>query len=160
MSRELAEFCDALRDAVPSPGEGLPDEVFRLVTQLTPMVNVDLLIRDDTGRILLTWRDDWYFPAGWHIPGGIIRLGESAAHRIAEVARKELQTEVEASPEPAAVTEFRYPELPYRSHFISLLYECRLKAPPGIAPETWRFFARMPEDILAPHRKYARFFLE
>ena len=160
MSRELAELCAALRAAAPSPGEGLPDEVFRLVTQLSPMVNVDLLIRNEQGEILLTWRDDWYFPAGWHIPGGIIRLGESAAHRIAEVAKKELQTEVEASPEPIAVTEFHSPELPYRSHFISLLYECRLKNQPGIAPETWRFFGHMPENILAPHRKYARFFLE
>jgi colanic acid biosynthesis protein WcaH len=42
------------------------------------MVNVDLFISDDQGRVLLTWRDDEIFGAGWHIPGGMIRYKETA----------------------------------------------------------------------------------
>ena len=59
------------------------------------MINVDLLIRDDTDRTLLTWRHDAFYGPGWHVPGGIIRFKESAANRIAAVAQGELGTKVE-----------------------------------------------------------------
>lgn len=155
----LRNCCDTIRAAVPSPAQGLPDEVFRLTTQLVPMINVDLLIRNQSGDILLTWREDRHFSPGWHIPGGIIRLGESAENRIRQVAAKELLADVQIDKNILAVTEFHYPELPYRSHFISLLYSCTLLSYPQIPAETWRFFRKMPENILEPHRKYARFFL-
>lgn len=155
----LQDLCNSIRAAVPEPGKGLPDEVFRLTTQLVPMVNVDLLIRNEAGEILLTWRKDWYFPEGWHIPGGIIRLGEQASERIRQVAEKELHAEVDFQEEILAVTEFHYPELPCRSHFISLLYGCTLRTQPELPSNQWGFFRGMPENILEPHRKYARFFL-
>src|SRR5438105_4861558 len=52
-------------------GAGLPPEVFLFLSRVTPLLNVDLLIQDDRGRTLLTWRDDEFFGAGWHVPGGI-----------------------------------------------------------------------------------------
>ena len=60
------------------PNGGLPEELFLFVSRLVPMVNVDLFISDDQGRVLLTWRDDEIFGAGWHIPGGMIRYKETA----------------------------------------------------------------------------------
>ena len=50
---------------------GLPEELFLYVSSITPLVNVDLLIKDDRGRALLTWRDDSYYGPDWHVPGGI-----------------------------------------------------------------------------------------
>ena len=69
--------------------QGIPTDLFYFVSRMTPLVNVDLLIRDEGGRTLLIWRDDEFYH-GWHIAGGIIRFKERAADRIAAVAALEL----------------------------------------------------------------------
>lgn len=110
--------------AVPDPRRGLPEPVFDFALKITPMVNVDLLVRDGEGRSLLTWReDDW--GQGWHIPGSIIRVDEPVARRIAACAEAELTATVEADGVPLAMTEFRTA----RGHFFSLLFLCRLTGP-------------------------------
>ncbi len=155
-----------LEKQVVDPTGGLPEEIFELVTRLTPMINVDLLIQDKRCRTLLTWRQDQYFRPGWHIPGGIIRLQESAADRIAKVAEMELSAVVSHDSEPLAVTEFHFPLLPARRHFISLLYRCHLQGVPGISgcpancsprPGEYRWFEAPPPDLLEPHQKYAKY---
>ena len=75
-------FTDAiafLEKEVPNPSAGLPDELFYYISKTTPLVNVDLLIKDENGRILLAWREDPIAGIGWHIPGGIIRFKETFA---------------------------------------------------------------------------------
>ena len=70
----ISGHLQAIESTINDPQEGLPEVVFLFVTRHTPMINVDLLIRDAEGRVLLTWRDDGYeHSPGWHIPGGIIR---------------------------------------------------------------------------------------
>ena len=149
------------------PARGLPPDVFLEISRLTPIVNVDLLIKDSEGRTLLTWRDDEYYGAGWHIPGGIIRFQESAAARVHEVARIELGAKVEFDPYPIFFHETILPERTERGHFISLLYRCTLATPPdpslaaGDGPPSlgqWRWPRGCPADILAVHRIYGRFF--
>src|SRR5258708_14553334 len=76
------------------PRAGLPYELFLFISRLVPMVNVDLLISDDQGRILLTWRDDEIHGVGWHVPGGMIRYKETAAERGHSTALAELGAEV------------------------------------------------------------------
>jgi len=112
--------------AVPDPSEGLPDAVFRFVLKLTPMINVDLLVRNERGEHLLAWREDEY-GQGWHVPGGIVRYKESIEHRIAAVAEDELSAEVEHGPHPVDLRQLCH----LRGHFISLLYLCTLKIPVG-----------------------------
>ena len=73
----ITEAIVALEKHVPNPSEGLPDELFLYVSRITPLVNVDLLIKDENGRTLLSWRDDQYCGQGWHVPGGIIRFKEA-----------------------------------------------------------------------------------
>ena len=46
---ELRSCIDAVESRIDDPHRGLPEEVFLFVTRLTPMVNVDLLIRDTSG---------------------------------------------------------------------------------------------------------------
>ena len=74
--------------------DGLPEDVFRLVSQLTPLVNVELLINDKNKGTLLTWRHDEFYGPDWHLPGGIIRFKEFAATRIEKVAMSELGASV------------------------------------------------------------------
>src|SRR5262245_30283459 len=114
-----------LETSIPDPHLGLPPDVFHFATRIVPMINVDLLVQDERGRTLLTWRDDDVFGAGWHVPGGIIRFKETAAQRIAACARDELGAAVTCDPTPMLVSEFITTQRT-RGHFISLLYRCTL----------------------------------
>lgn len=121
-AKKIEAELDAIATSIPDPRGGLPDPVFNFVLKVTPMINVDLLIRDGAGRTLLAWREDPY-GIGWHIPGGIIRYRERAETRIAAVAKSELGATVEAEPLPCDVGQFLHSR---RGHFISLLYRSKL----------------------------------
>ncbi len=142
---------------------GLPEPIFQLVSRLTPLVNVDLLIHDEAGHCLLTWRDDAFYGPGWHVPGGIIRFRERAADRIAQVAAGELGAQVCADDGPRAIREVFHPQRDVRGHFISLLYACRLLSPPDrnrrFRPEAprhgdWAWHDGAPDALIEQHRIY------
>lgn len=118
-----------LQAAVGSATHGLPEEIFLFASSITPMLNVDLLIRDAVGRTLLTWRHDAFYGPGWHIPGGIIRFKETAAHRIAAVATGELGAEVRFRPDPLCIRELFNTSRDIRGHFVSQLFACTLVSP-------------------------------
>jgi len=148
------------------PRRGLSADVFRFVSRITPLVNVDLLIQDDRSRTLLTWRDDEFYGPGWHVPGGIIRYKESAADRIHACAREELGADVASDGAPLLVLESTR-EQDTRGHHISLLFRCRLLSPPDGARRAasdrppsgqWRWHDRCPPDLLEAQRPYAPFF--
>lgn len=77
----LTKALDLIEKQIKDPTVGLPEEVFLFISRITPMINVDLLIKDESGRTLLSWRDD-YTGKGWHVPGGIIRYKEKIDTRI------------------------------------------------------------------------------
>jgi len=162
----IRSHVEAVEAAAGDPHRGLPDEIFLLVSRLTPLVNVDLLIQDDRGRTLLTWRDDEYFGAGWHVPGSIIRFKEFAIDRVHACAREELGAEVSCDAAPLLVAEAIESGLRSRAHAISLLYRCRLTTAPderrraaGDPPAAgqWRWHDGCPPDLIATQRQYARF---
>ncbi len=142
-------------------GQDLPEELFLFISSVTPLVNVDLLIKDEENRTLLTWRDDQHYGAGWHVPGGIIRFKEPALDRVQKVAQTELGCSVIAEPAPMFIAE-TFAETAIRGHFISLLYRCRLASDldPGLQsgdiPERgqWRWHTGPPHDLLPVHRFY------
>jgi colanic acid biosynthesis protein WcaH len=70
MQRDQEEALAVLDSWAVNPAAGSPYELFLFISRLVPMVNVDLLIYDEEGRILLTWRDEEIHGVGWHIPGG------------------------------------------------------------------------------------------
>ena len=71
----------------------IPKDIFLLSSRLSPVLNVDLLIKDESGRILLSWRDDPYVTGpGWHIPGGIVRLKENFSRSIRDKIINKLRT--------------------------------------------------------------------
>lgn len=160
---ELQPLICRLQELSGNPRQGLPQPVFKLVSQLTPLINVDLLIRNELGQTLLTWRADEFYGPGWHVPGGIIRFKESFAERIAKVAATELGCQVEFDAAPLAMNEVTNPHRDVRGHFISLLYVCRLLNPPadtlkfgGEMPKNgqWRWHDRCPENLIRVHEMY------
>jgi len=149
-----------------NPTAGLPYELFLFVSRLVPMVNVDLLIYDDEGRILLTWRDDEIHGAGWHVPGGMIRYKETAEQRVHATALEELGATVEFA-EPPIIEQIIEPERRVRGHYVSLVYKCRLLSAPSPAMSftegepmrgQWAWHTRCPENMIAVHQRYGRFF--
>jgi colanic acid biosynthesis protein WcaH len=156
----------ALDSWASDPGAGLPEELFLFVSRLVPMVNVDLLISDDQGRILLTWRDDEIFGAGWHVPGGMIRYKETAEDRVRATALDELGAEVAFDGSPI-VQQLIEPERRVRGHLVALIYRCRLITQPneelrcrGETPRRgqWAWHASYPDNMIAAHNFYSRFF--
>ena len=161
----IPEAIAALERAVPDPSRGLPDEVFYYISKTTPLVNVDLLVKDEKGRTLLAWRDDEYCGKGWHIPGGIVRFRETLEARLRKVAQSEIGADVEFDKVPLAVKECINNERAVRSHFISILYKCSLPgsfspANTGLAPDAaghLKWHDACPQDLLRYHEMYRRF---
>jgi colanic acid biosynthesis protein WcaH len=162
---KTSEAIALLKKQVPDPAAGLPDELFYYISQTTPLVNVDLLIKDKKGRTLLAWRDDQFCGQGWHLPGGIVRFKETLEKRLNEVAAKELGVaEIKHDKAPLAITEMIHPERAVRSHFISLLYKCWL--PEKYKPDNktikqgergyLQWHDRCPDNLIKYHERYYR----
>jgi colanic acid biosynthesis protein WcaH len=156
-----------LDSRVPDPAGGLPEDFFLWVSRFVPLVNVDLLIRNAAGQILLTWRDDPIHGRGWHVPGGIIRYRETAEARIHATAIGELGADVEFDSEPIATQQAIDRHRRERAHFVSLVYRCRLLEPPDEklrfrrgTPERgqWAWHGSCPPDLIPDQAPYQRFF--
>jgi len=158
----IADAVAYLVKQVPNPAAGLPEDVFFYISRTTPLVNVDLLIRDERGRTLLAWRNDQLAGVGWHVPGGIVRFKETLETRVRKVAETELGAAVTIEPHPIALHQLMQPVREIRGHFISLLYRCHL--PPGFVPENkgravedpgyLRWHDRCPENLLGCQEMY------
>lgn len=160
---KINEIIALLESSIRDPTAGLPEELFLFVSRITPLVNVDLLIKNERNQTLLTWRDDGFFPPGWHIPGGIIRYKETIADRVKAVAKNELGAEVAFSAVPLAMNEIIREKRATRGHFISLLYQCSLLTPLDAKLESkcdpprrheWRWHEACPADIIRAHEIY------
>lgn len=162
LSEELLEAVRLLRNAEIDARNGLNEELFLLLSALTPIPNVDLLVVNIQNRLLLARRNDPFYDKSWHIPGGCIRYGEDFEKRIQETALRELGSRVTFDPNPIAVRnvlrkdnfELAHPK--ERGHHIAILFRCWL-------PEDYeidnsgknedddgylKWFDRLPDDFL------------
>jgi colanic acid biosynthesis protein WcaH len=162
----LNDHVAAIEAAIGDARQGLPEPVFELLGRITPIVNVDLLVRSQAGETLLTWRQDALY-LGWHLPGGVVRFQEPMAHRVAEVARIELGATVSIVRDPVAVREIIDPARAARGHFVSFLFECTLTSAldearrcRGAVPHDgqWAWHASPPPDLLDIHGIYRPYF--
>lgn len=150
-----------------NPQRGLPEDIFLFISRKTPMINVDLLIKDENGRILLAWRKDKYCGAGWHVPGGIIRYKEKIEKRIKEVARLEIGAPVKFDKNPIAVRQFILNQKE-RAHFISLLYHCFLVSDfkpqnKGLKPGDagyLKWHDKPPANLIKVHETYRKYMMQ
>lgn len=163
-TKEAIKF---LEKQVKNLSRGLPEEIFFFVSRLTPMVNVDLLIKDENGRTLLAWRKDQFTEAGWHLPGGIIRFKEKLEKRIMKVAEKEIGVSVKFNPVPIAINQVICNHRT-RGHFISILYQCFLSS--KFIPKNTglkktdngylKWYSFCPKNIINIHKNMYKKFLE
>ena len=154
----MKNFISKIEAHIKKPEKGLNENLFLFLTRLTPMINVDLLIKDfKNKKTLLSWRKKGeVYKAGWHIPGGIIRFRENMINRINEVAKIELNTKVKVYPGPINISEI-FLKQKNRSHFISLLFLCELKKKipdKNMKKLKLKWFKAAPKNIIKPHKIY------
>ncbi|MBP0596693.1 GDP-mannose mannosyl hydrolase [Herbaspirillum sp. LeCh32-8] len=68
----------------------LPPDDFALVVDSTPLVSIDLIIRNAGGDVLLGHRRNRPAQDFWFVPGGRIRKNEALKDAIRRIARVEL----------------------------------------------------------------------
>lgn len=168
MEQKICDAINTLRCARIDGRQGLPQELFWLVSSLTPIPNVDLLITDSRGCVLLAWRKDEFYGEGWHIPGGCIRYGETMMERLHKTALRELGKDVVPDPTPLAVRDVLRPPREgllnpdERGHHLAVLYRCSVPndfvidnkgRQPG-EDGYLRWFDRIPENMLRIHDVY------
>ena len=161
---DLSTHFSTILSAVGNAREGLPKAVFFFVSQLVPMVNVDLLIKNAQGQTLLTWRADEFYGPGWHVPGGIIRFKELAETRIQKVAESELHVKVMFEPTPVCIKEVMAKNRDVRGHFVSMLYRCELAGALNLAQAYqvdqpnqnghWQWHDGCPDNMIPQHEMY------
>lgn len=163
---DIRSLIDALESQLADPAQGLPEELFLFVSRLTPIVNVDLLLKNSENATLLTWREDQFYGPCWHVPGGIVRFKETAANRVIAVAESELGARVEFEKTPLAINELMATGRNTRGHFISLLYDCKLTSPldPARAYKSgilrhgdWAWHASCPVNLIPSQKVYQQF---
>lgn len=161
----IHEAIEYLDKQITNPSAGLPEELFLFVSRVTPMVNVDLLIKDESERVLLSWRHDRFAGTGWHVPGGIVRYQESMETRLVKVAETEIGAAVEFDPVPIAVNQIIDNKLVARGHFVSVLYKCSIssKYSPknvGLAsndPGYLMWHDACPDNLIRYHEIYRKY---
>ncbi len=163
---ELKKAIDIVRGSIDDATKGLPEEVFLMASELLPLVNTDLLVRDQEGRVLLAWRNDKWWGSGWHVPGGILRLRESLEDRVNRTAASELHTKVSYNSVPLEVHPIIAGQFRERSHHVSFVYDCSVPKEyvidnDDLKPGDTGFLAwhdHFPEDMLACHMFYRKYF--
>jgi len=162
---DLESALGVVTDSISDPAAGLPEAVFRFVSGITPMVNVDLLILDPHQGVLLTWRPTGNYPAGWHLPGGIIRVRESFENRVEQVASNELGVGISECIGPIDINQMIHPDAKTRVHFVSLLYRVTIS---GVLDEKnhsrdvepldgqWAWHKKWPPNLYGPQSVYRR----
>lgn len=163
---KLHEAIKTIMANEPDPEKGLSEEVFLMASRLIPLVNTDLLVRDDTGRILLAWRNDRWWGKGWHVPGGVLRLNETLEERIMKTAESELHTRVTFAESPLEIRPIIAKQFDARSHHITLTYDCKVPNDyiinnGGLSNTDDGYLAwhdSFPENMLVCHEFYHKYF--
>jgi colanic acid biosynthesis protein WcaH len=164
---DILETIKLLESKIKNPEKGLPYDFFLFISRMTPLINVDLLIKDKRGRTLLAWRDDKFGNKGWHIPGGIVRYKEKLEHRIQEVAKNEIGVKVKYEKVPIAYNEIILKQKT-RGHSISFLFRCKvpenfIPLNKGIKPfhsGYLKWHNKCPKKLIKVHEIYRKFINE
>lgn len=148
--------------------KGIGEDLYLAISQMTPSVNVDLVIKSTNKNLtLLTWRDDQYYGPGWHIPGGVIRFKEKMMDRVHEVAKREFNRDLASVEGPIGFHEMFNKTRDIRGHFISFVFSVTLVEPPSLdnqivsAPFNggWQWFERCPDNLI-PNQSALRRYLD
>ena len=129
----------------------LDDDVFKTVVANTPLVSVDLIVRDGS-RVLLGRRVNKPAQGYWFTLGGRVLKNERISSAIRRIAKTELGIEPASAPKFIGVFEHLYDDGIFdrvSTHYLNLGYEVEvsdLKALPLDQHSEYRWFE--PEELM------------
>ena len=114
----------------------MTDEQFLSIVDATPLVSIDLIIRNDNGEVLLGRRLNRPARDCWFVPGGRIRKNERVAEALNRISQRELGTVVIGARLLGVFDHFYEDNFlgapAINTHYVSLGFEANL--PPGVLP--------------------------
>lgn len=112
----------------------LPDETFKSIIQHTPLISIDLIVRNEQGEVLLGKRVNSPAKGYWFVPGGRVRKNETLDDAFIRLVREELGVEsggTRADAKFLGVFEHFYDDCVFgddvSTHYIVLGYEFNAK---------------------------------
>ena len=117
----------------------LEPSIFCTVVEHTPLVSLDLLVRNDTGEVLLGKRVNRPAQDYWFVPGGRIAKDERIEDSFARLAREELGVSclIEDALFLGNYQHFyqdNFSGAAFSTHYVVLAYELRLNLSIGLLP--------------------------
>ena len=116
----------------------VPPEIFRQIVRHAPLVSIDLIIEDESGRVLVGLRNNEPAAGVYFVPGGVIRKDETvqAAFRRIVMAETGLDLEIAEAEFLGVFQHFydtnRFRELGFGTHYVVLGHRLKLTCRPVI----------------------------
>lgn len=108
----------------------LPDDTFKSVIQYTPLISIDLIVRNEQGEVLLGKRVNAPAKGYWFVPGGRVRKNETLDDAFVRLIKEELGIEsgiTRADAKFLGVFEHFYDDCVFcegvNTHYVVLGYE-------------------------------------
>ena len=115
---------------MPDSGSPLSQQEFDAIYSKVPRLTVEIILKDDEGRLYLTKRAIEPCKGQWHLPGGTVRFGELMNDAVKRIAKRELKIDVDQMVNKGYIE--------YPSHF-----ENGLDSPVGIVFEVEKFSGKL-----------------
>lgn len=106
----------------------LEEETFKMVIAATPLISIDLLVKNSAGQYLLGYRNNRPAQGYWFVPGGRILKNESITDAFKRLCQQELGGEYSLSDAKShGVFEHFYDDSVFdqtvSTHYVVLAYE-------------------------------------
>lgn len=115
-------------------GDNVNNEAFLNIIDTTPLVSIDIILKDSDGRVLLGKRNNKPAKDFWFVPGGRIRKNETLNQALARISQVELgfQLSIEQTSLIGAFDHI-YPDNAFdrkgiNTHYVALGHEATLQA--------------------------------
>ena len=148
------------------PRSGLGKTLFEALSELTPIVNIELIVSDTNARVALVYRDDEFYGPGWHLPGGVLRFKENLVERVHRTASKEVGCKNLTDLVFLNHFEVFAANRDTRGHFISFLFSAvdmklveleNFESNKNYKHGDAAMFSNFPENIIPQHSKYGKY---
>lgn len=138
-------------------GAPLPAEQYLEVVARTPLVSIDLVVRDTQRRVLVGRRRNEPAAGSWFVPGGAIRKNETLDAAFARITWAELgRSLARRDAQLLGVFEHFYPSNFMRApgiatHYVVLAHTLSVDALPALPPDQHDAYRWMTEVELREH---------
>ncbi|WRV97529.1 GDP-mannose mannosyl hydrolase [Grimontia sp. NTOU-MAR1] len=118
----------------------LDNETFNTVIQHTPLVSIDLVIKDPKQKVLLGKRTNRPAKDHWFVPGGRVRKDESLSDAFSRIANNELSLDLSMhDAKRLGFFEHFYQDSMFSenssTHYVVLAFEVTLTEQPNALPK-------------------------